>query len=221
MKAIGQNSKNKMGAVFIPRRNCEKVKEPVMPVADSLFAHHATAYEEDVGTVTVVTSAFDSYSLGHEFGFASDSNVFDPEPEDESAPPASFVQVKIFSQKKLLEQKNCWMPPLLILSKPIDGRAKIRQTVFCLRSERLVHQSGWGPFDQILKIDIEKVEGRWQCVCTVSWESRYLFQTSKRMKTAFQRRSWGVIAAVHDAIKATTFLVILDAEDVGSGPICY
>ena len=48
-----------------------------------------------MGHSHIVTSAFDSYSLGHEFGFASDSNVFDPRrQEDESATgQGSFVQV--------------------------------------------------------------------------------------------------------------------------------
>ena len=69
----------------------------MLAVADSLFAfHHATAYEEDGGDiVTVVTSAFDSYSLGHEFGFASDSNVFDPRRQEDECGTGqgSFVQV--------------------------------------------------------------------------------------------------------------------------------
>ena len=30
MKAIGQNDNNKMRAVFIPRKNCETVKEPLL-----------------------------------------------------------------------------------------------------------------------------------------------------------------------------------------------
>ena len=39
-------------------------------------------------------------------------------------------------------------------------------------------------------------------------------------KQHFKEDHGWVIAAVYDAIKATTFLVILDAEDVSSGPIC-
>ena len=42
----------------------------------------------------------------------------------------------------------------------------------------------------------------------------------KNEQLHFKEDHGWVIAAVYDAIKATTFLVILDAEDVSSGPIC-
>ena len=231
MKAIGQNDNNKMRAVFIPRKNCETVKEPVMlAVADSLFAfHHATAYEEDGGDiVTVVTSAFDSYSLGHEFGFASDSNVFDPRrQEDESAAPAKEALYRFkfsVSKKKLLEQKkllDSTPVDFLSVSQLMEGQ-KYGKPSFVYAASASYTSEGAPPFDQILKIDIENgVEGRWQCgMHRFLGEPIFIPNVEKNEQLHFKEDHGWVIAAVYDAIKATTFLVILDAEDVGSGPIC-
>ena len=48
----------------------------------------------------------------------------------------------------------------------------------------------------------------------------YTFVICFKLKKQFKEDHGWVISAVYDAVKKTTFLVILNAEDLNSGPIC-
>ena len=230
MKALGQNNDNKMKAVFIPRKSNTKVSKPVMiPVSNSLFSfHHATAYEEDDSdSVTVVTSAFDSYSLGHEFGFASDSNVFDPRRTPENTKPAKECLYKF---KFSISQKECTEQKILLDSTPVDFLSvnqlmegqKNGKPSFVYAASASYTSEGAPPFDQILKVDIENgVDGKWQCgLHRFVGEPIFIPNMKKNEKDGFKEDHGWVISAVYDAVAKTTFLVLLDAEDMNSGPIC-
>ena len=73
-----------------------------------------------------------------------------------------------------------------------------------------------------MKIDIENgVDGKWQCgLHRFVGEPIFIPNMEKNEKKQFKEDHGWVISAVYDAVKKTTFLVILNAEDLNSGPIC-
>jgi all-trans-8'-apo-beta-carotenal 15,15'-oxygenase len=223
MGVLAHDNAKTMKVALIPRNN--SVKEHVVDIGKSMFSvHHALAYEEQDRKVVVVTSAFDEYANGNEFGFAPDSNVYTIRDKSRLHGAQSLYKFTLD-----LEAGNVSKTKVLMAYTPVDflsinplmeggGRGQ-PQNLFA--SSCSYTRGAMAAFDSIVKVNLTNgVVGNWQCgKHRFVGEPVFAPDASVGKSEAFQEDEGWVIVPVYDGMAKKNFLMVFDAENISPGPV--
>ena len=223
INVVEQDRSKTMKIAFVPRNSSRT--EVVIDFGESaLSVHHGMAYESTNDHVVLVTSAFDRYKFGNEFGFSPGSSVYTKRASSDGLGTQTLYKVTCDLARKTIVKKTA-----LCSGKPCDF----------LSINQLMEGQGHGPakhlfaatgsytsnkmdlFDEIthFNVETEEVAGKYK-VGRHRFVGESVFAPVVERRGPFEENNGYVVAAVYDGAEQKTYLMVFDGKHLSEGPVC-